>query len=280
MKFDLHLHSTASDGNWSPSQMVAHAITIGMEVIALSDHDTTSGIDEAIAAAGGNLEVIPAVEINAVWTEDVTRDIHILGYFIDWNNTKLQVLFRKQLAAREAQAEEMVRRLREFGIEVSMQQIREIARDKPIGSVHITKAIVSAGGAIDVSEAYEKFFRPGAAIRAPRPSVSPQEAIDAIHNAGGLASIAHPSYSDDLTEIIVQLADCGLDAIEAYHRSHQPKHVAQHLQLATTLGLGVTGGSDCHGPFEDHESLMGTIEMPLHIVPDLKLRHRRLLPVN
>ncbi len=278
MKFDLHLHSTASDGNWSPSQLVAHAINIGMDVIALSDHDTTSGIDEAIAAASSsNLEIIPAVEINAVWNNAEVRDVHILGYFIDWNCAALQDLFEMQLSAREWQAEEMVRRLRDSGINVTMDQIRDIAGVRPIGSVHISQAIVSAGGAVDVSEAYESFCRPGSAFRVVRPSVSPMEAIDAIHAAGGLSSIAHPSYCDDLSSIIVELAAYGLDAIEAYHRSHDREQVAHHLELAARLGLALTGGSDCHGPFQDHESLMGTMTMPPQIVTDLKMRHH--LPI-
>ncbi len=272
MKVDLHLHSNHSDGNWSPSDMVAHAIKIGMSVIALTDHDTVSGIDEALSAASDRLEVIPAVEINTVWCDDagVWQDVHILGYFIDRKNQDLQDVFETQNKARVRQVEKLVQILADDGLDISIEQIRRIADGSPLGKVHVTQAIVACGGAKNVNEAYRKYYDRKSKYFVRRESVSPFEAIDAIHAAGGITSIAHPSYSADLTDLIVELARHGLDGIEVYHSSNRPEHEEKHLTLAGRLNLIVTGGSDCHGPWGEHSSLMGTVPVPEAAVAELK----------
>lgn len=271
MKVDLHLHSTHSDGNWTPSQLVAHAIDIGMSVIALTDHDTVSGIDEALTAASDKLQVIPAVEINTVWNDagGVSQDVHILGYFIDKQNSILLELLQRQISARVEQVEKLVQILRDNGMKISLDQIRNIADDSPIGKMHVTQAIVACGGAKDVTEAYTRYYDRNSKYFVKRESVSPFDAIKAIHAAGGLTSIAHPHYSSDLTPLIYELVTDGLDAIEVYHSAHQAAHEADLLQLARKLNLLVTGGSDCHGPWGEHASLMGTVAIPSTIVEEL-----------
>ncbi|MDZ4832190.1 MAG: PHP domain-containing protein [Candidatus Melainabacteria bacterium] len=274
MKIDLHLHSTHSDGNWTPSQLVAHAINIGMDTIALTDHDTVSGIDEALASADGKLEVVPALEINTVWTDKsgVSQDVHILGYFIDKENETLLALLKRQQEARNEHVRKLVDILAAEGMKISFQAIHEIADGSPIGKVHVTQAIVSCGGASDVTEAYTKFYDRKSKYYVKRESVSPFEAIEAIRAAGGITSIAHPSYCADLTSLIVDLSKHGLDGIEVYHSAHQPQHEASHLKLAERLNLLITGGSDCHGPWGEHESLMGTIPVPPDVIVKLKQR--------
>lgn len=273
MKVDLHLHSTHSDGNWTPSQLVAHAIDIGMSVIALTDHDSVTGIDEALAAASGKLEVIPAVEINTVWTDNsgISQDVHILGYFIDRMNPVLLELLEKQISARIHHVEKLVAILVEDGMPISMDLIREFAGGSPIGKMHVTQAIVACKGARDVNEAYSKYYDRGSKYYCKRESVSPFDAIGAIHSAGGIASIAHPSYSADLTELIVDLtAHHGLDGIEAYHSAQKPADEETHLKLARSLNLLVTGGSDCHGPWGEFTALLGTVPIPSSVYTDLK----------
>jgi predicted metal-dependent phosphoesterase TrpH len=274
MRVDLHLHSTHSDGNWSPSQLVAHAISIGMSVIALTDHDTVSGIAETIECASGKLEVIPAIEINTVWSDvsAISQDVHILGYFIDKENRMLLDLLEKQNQARDQQVEKLVQILVDDGMTISMDSIRKRAAGSPIGKMHVTQAIVEANGAVDVTDAYLKYYDRKSKYYVQRQSASPFEAIRVIQAAGGITSIAHPSHSADLTELIEELSNHGLDGIEVYHRTHKPAQVQHHLELARRLGLIVTGGSDCHGPWGEHNSLMGTISVPPDVVDSMKQR--------
>ncbi|MBX3136976.1 PHP domain-containing protein [Candidatus Obscuribacterales bacterium] len=284
MKIDLHLHTTHSDGNWSPTELVAHAIKLKMDVIAITDHDTVSGIDEGVLAAGNKLEIIPAVEINTIWIDEdgSGQDIHILGYFIDKTNAKLSELLQRQRAARLQQVERLVAILNEEGIPISMALVRSFAKGGPIGKVHVTNAIVAAGGAPDVSAAYARFYDRNSKYFVARQSVTPIEAIDAIRAAGGLTSIAHPGMSSaqDHSDLIKQLTLCGLNGIEAYHSAHSDESVSKLLALADRLNLLVTGGSDCHGPFEEYESLMGTVAVPSDVVARLKLAHADFAPAS
>lgn len=279
MKVDLHLHSKHSDGNWTPSELVAHAIKIGMSVIALTDHDTVGGIDEALAAASGSLEVIPAVEINTVWNDDagVSQDVHILGYFIDRENKFLLDLLAQQISARNNQVEKLVQILVDDGLQISIEKIRELADGSPIGKVHVTQAIVACGGAIDVNEAYKKYYDRKSKFLVKRESVSPFDAIQAIRAAGGVTSIAHPRYSSDLTPLIVELKNHGLDAIEVYHSAHDKEQEADLLRIARELELAVSGGSDCHGPWGEYPSMMGTVEVPFDVITELLNRRNGLL---
>lgn len=283
MKVDLHLHTTHSDGNWSPSDLVAHAIKLNMTVIAITDHDTVSGIDEGIRAAGAKVEIIPAVEINTIWLDEdgVGQDVHILGYFIDKTNDKLLRLLERQRAARLRQVEHLVSILSADGIPITMDLVRSFAKGGPIGKVHVTNAIVSAGGAPDVSTAYSKFYDRKSKYFVQRESVSPVDAIDAIKAAGGIISIAHPgmSSSKDYSDLIGVLSRCGLDAIEAFHSAHTAESVSKQLALAEKFDLLVTGGSDCHGPFEEYESLMGTVPVPPDVVAALKAARATSVPI-
>lgn len=273
MKVDLHLHTTHSDGNWSPSDLVAHALKLNMSVIAITDHDTVSGIDEAVAAAE-NLEIIPAVEINTIWKDEhgEGHDVHILGYFIDKTNSQLLSLLERQRGARLRQVERLIQILSDDGVPITMDLVRGFAKGGPIGKVHVTNAIVAAGGAPDVSTAYAKYYDRKSKYFVQRESVSPFDAIEAIKVAGGITSFAHPgmSLSNDYSGLIELLAQRGLDAIEAYHSAHTDESVSNQLALAEKLKLLVTGGSDCHGPFEEYESIMGTVQVPPDVVTALK----------
>lgn len=272
MKADLHLHTTHSDGNWSPSDLVAHAIQIGMSVIAVTDHDTVDGIGETLAAANGTLDVIPAVEINTIWidADGKGQDVHILGYFIDKENRVLLDLLEKQQRARVEQVERLVQLLSADGMPISMQLVRRFSKDAPIGKVHVTQAIVAAGGAPDVTHAYEKYYDRNSKYFVQRKSVSPIEAIQAIGAAGGLTSIAHPAMGEDFSGLIRELARSGLDAIEVYHSAHESDGMEKLRTLAAQLNLLTTGGSDCHGPFQQYPSIMGTVDVPPDVVPRLR----------
>lgn len=279
---DLHLHSSHSDGNWVPEELVEHAVKCEMKVIALTDHDTVSGVPFAQHAAKeyssnqNQLEIIPGVEINTLWHDDQgnAHDVHILGHFICVRNDELLDFLQRQRDARAAQAKEMVEKFAASGVPVTMKMVEELAGSSPIGKPHITKAIVSAGGVGDIFEAYNTIFKPSSPFYVKRKSASPLDAVKAIVTAGGVATIAHPGDGEHVGPMIRELQKAGLNGIEVYHRFHSDELVTKHLRLAEELGLIVTGGSDCHGPFEEHPSLMGTMYVPPDAVSLLRAKSR------
>ncbi len=274
--FDLHLHSHHSDGTWSPQELVEHAVKIGMKTIALTDHDTVSGIEGALAAARGRVEVIPAIELNTIFCDDLgnSHDVHILGYFIDRENSDLLATIDLQKQARAAHVLDCIKLVASAGVEITVESVQECAGQGAIGKAHLTEAIVRAGGAPDVTSAYEKFMVRGSKFYAQRHSISPYDAVAAIIKAGGLPSIAHPGKEDYVIPLIESLREAGLAGIEAYHRVHSPSLVEQYVEMARRLNMVVTGGSDCHGPFEEYASMMGSIVMPEEILSGLI--HRRV----
>lgn len=257
--FDLHLHSHFSDGTWSPTNLVEHAISLGLSHLALTDHDTIDGIAEARAAATDKLTVIDGIEINTIWQDranaNKAHDVHILGYCFDAQAPSLVSIIKRQREARERQIKETLKNIRASGIYLDYEQIPALCRQYPtkgvIGKPQLTEALVRIGAASNLTEAYEKYTARSSPCFVERQSVSPFEAVEAIKSAGGSASIAHPNNGAHIIPLIKELAACGLGAIEAYHRMHDEEVVVLHLELAAQLGLLVTGGSDCHGPFKD-----------------------------
>ncbi len=268
MQADFHLHTHHSDGTWSPKELVEHAVSIKLTHMSITDHDTTYGIAEAIEAAQGRVEIIPGVEINTIRREpDGThKDVHILGYFIDRHNEKLQSLLTRQRDARNEHVEKIVANLQAAGQPLTMRMLREKAGLGSIGKAHITQCMVECGMASDLMEAYEKFVCKGSPFYVRRESASPQEAIQAINESGGFASIAHPGKSPEMMEYILSLKQQGLAGVEAFHRMHSVNLVRQYIRFANRNSLIITGGSDCHGPFKEYKATAGSISMPKDIV--------------
>lgn len=268
MQADFHLHTHHSDGTWSPKELVEHAVKIKLTHMSITDHDTTYGINEGIEAAQGRIEIIPGVEINTIRreTDGTHKDVHILGYFIDQTNAKLQEVLARQRQARNEHVEKMVANLQEAGHPLTMQMLRDKAGLGSIGKAHITQCMVECGMAEDLMEAYEKYVCKESPFYVRRESVSPQEAIDAINGAGGFASIAHPGKSPEMLEYILTLKKQGLAGVEAFHRMHSVNLVRQYIRFAERNSLIVTGGSDCHGPYKEYKATAGSISMPKEIV--------------
>ncbi len=234
MTVDLHLHTHYSDGTWSPTELVEHAITIGLRHLAITDHDTISGITEAELAARGRIEIIPAVESNTIWTpnsEDRT-DVHILGYFVDRQNTRLLNLLQRQRDFRSIHAIRCVEQMNREGIPITMELVQEFAGRGGIGKMHLAQAIIAAGGAKDASEAFDKFLTRGSAHYVERENITPHEAVEAIIAAGGVASIAHPGKDERILDLILALKQLGLGGIEAYHRMHSEEIVQLYVEFA------------------------------------------------
>lgn len=280
MSIDLHLHTHHSDGTWSPTALVTHAISIGMKHIAITDHDSIEGIEEAREAAHGKLEIIPGIEINTIYQHDSGKreDIHVLGYFIDPKSQALLEVLKRQQDARTRHVYDSIDAVAALGIAITADSVQKHAGIGSIGRAHITMAIVEAGGAADVNEAWEKFMTRNSPHYVPRNSVSPMDAIRAINAAGGIASIAHPGKGKHIDALIMQLReDAGLAAIEAHHRVHSNDLVTHFIELANKNDMLITGGSDCHGPFEDYAPTVGSIPVPLENLHRLRARHYKTL---
>lgn len=272
MAVDLHLHTHHSDGSWSPRQLVEEAIKLRFRHIAITDHDTTAGIAEATEVAGDQIEIIPGIEINTVLKRDGQDDfdVHILGYFITAGHSALEAVIAKQQEARLRLVDDAVVKLNSLGINLTHEAVRECAGEGSIGRPHITKAIVQVGGARSITKAYERFMDRNSEDYIARFSVTPQDAIKAITEAGGLASIAHPGKGDEICQTILELKEAGLHGVEAYHRSHGIKLVKRYIKFATANKMLVTGGSDCHGPSHGYPASIGSIRVPLDVLYSLR----------
>lgn len=265
---DLHLHSHYSDGTWSPADLVEHAVTLGMSCIALTDHDTTSGIAQALAAAAGRLSIIDGVEINTLfYDKDGAHDVHILGYGIDLDAPVLQALLAQQQAARIEQMRASCEAIRKAGVDITYEQVAALSGRGAVGKAHLTEAIVQVGGARDVMDAYTRFTAKSSPCFVERKSTDPFSAVKAIVSAGGIASIAHPGSESYVEPLLKELIDAGLGAIEVYHRIHDDATRQRYREFASANAVLITGGSDCHGPYrasdtEFYPSMMGEIVLP------------------
>lgn len=282
MKIDLHIHTTYSDGAYSPDKIVDTAIDCGLNVIALTDHDNILSYDVASDYAKNNdkkLEIIQGVEINTIYKE---YEVHILGYFMDVQNNEFQNMLKFQQNARVHQAHEMVKLLnKKEGIRIKFEDIKKlVAPQGSIGRPHIARAIANAGGTGSVMEAYEKYINDSSPVYVKRKTVSPHDACEIIYDAGGIPVFAHPIDVEISETLIKDLMNYGLRGVEAYHRKHSPAVVEYYSSLAEKFGLIITGGSDFHAPSVNH----GTIIMGKNFVPswvyDELLKEKKRLEIS
>ncbi len=258
---DLHLHTTASDGLCTPEQLVDRAAAAGVTTLAVTDHDTTAAIPSAAArCAEIGVTLVPGIEVTAM---EAARDVHILGYFFDPAHEGLQAFLARARASRRARILAIAERLASLGAPVDMTRLVGAASTldgQSVGRPQIARALVEAGHASDVSDAFDRWLARGRPGFVPRAGANPEEVIAVIHDAGGLASLAHPVLAD-MDERIPQLRSAGLDALEAYHSDHDQATRDRYLSLARSLDLLVTGGSDYHGD-PAHGLTPGTVTLP------------------
>jgi len=269
-RIDLHTHSTASDGKLRPSEVVHLAQRLGLATIALTDHDTTDGVLEAQQAGRElGMEVIAGVEINS---ESEHGDAHILGYFIDPAEPRLQEQLLAIRDARVGRAKGMLKKLAEQGMSVEWERVLAMAGDaSSIARPHIARAMVEAGHVVSVQEAFDRYIDNNGPAYVNRLRLTMSEAVSAIHDAGGLAVMAHPAESK-LTHLIPRLVEAGLDGVEVYYPKHTPEQQAELLELAVRYNLLATGGSDFH-TFEDKShGQLGCVDVPPDVVEKLKSR--------
>ncbi|MGI6364504.1 MAG: PHP domain-containing protein [Bacillota bacterium] len=255
---DLHLHSTASDGNLSPRDLVGMAKAKGFAVVALTDHDTTQGLDEALTAGRDlSIQVVPGIELS---TETQGQEVHILGYYIDHGDAALQQVLSQLKQARAKRIKEMVSRLQQLGFTLTWEEVREAARGaSSIGRPHVAQVMVEKGHAGSMAEVFANWIGPDRPAFVPRYKLSPARAVEIIHSAGGLAFLAHPGLLTGGIEWVENLLALPLDGIEVYHSEHSEAQTKEFLALARANNLHISGGSDCHG--RPHEIKMGLVKM-------------------
>jgi predicted metal-dependent phosphoesterase TrpH len=265
---DLHLHTTASDGRLSPAELVARASAAGLTTISVTDHDTVAAIAEVTEAARGvNIRVVPGIEITAV---DAGRDVHMLGYFFNPLSTTLATVLEQQRALRVARVREIGARLAALGMPIDVESVLLAAAARPgssVGRPQVARQLVQAGYVTSVQEAFDQWLATGRPAFMPRTGPSPAAIVDTIHQAGGVASIAHPAVTKR-DELIAPLVEHGLDAIEVYHSDHSPEAEQIYKAMAKRLGALVSGGSDFHGddptlnPSRTRRSVLGVVCLP------------------
>lgn len=260
---DLHLHTTASDGLMSPVEIVKRAAELGIKIISVTDHDTTEGTSAAQAAGEKfGIRVIPGVELS---TELNKEEIHVLGYYIDHQSPMLQDKLSRLKKARECRIKEIIYKLQEENFAITWEEILAIAGTTgSIGRPHVARVMVAKGYAKTVKEVFTHWIGPGCPAFVERFKLSPAQAISAIHDAKGLAFLAHPGLLKSGLGVAQQLIPLGLDGIEAFHTEHNSSLTQRLLEFARQKSLFVSGGSDCHG-YPDN-TLMGRVKVDVKLL--------------
>lgn len=267
MAVDLHIHTTASDGTFTPSEAVQYAAKLGLKIISITDHDTVGGIPEALEEAKNvGIEVIPGIEMGS----DVGgQDIHILGYFIDYKSRWLHNYLETLKLLRLGRAEEMLKKLAEVNIKINLNDALRFASGGILTRAHIAKAMAKKGYVNSIKEAFDKYLGRDKPCYVVKYNYSAADVIQAIKNVGGIPVLAHPGVSK-IDKMIPQLVTAGLQGIEAISGDHTATQISQYQKIAKQYNLVVTGGSDDHGPHAPGRFLMGTVSVPNKIAQDLK----------
>ena len=271
---DLHLHTHFSDGTYSPEEVAALGKKFGLAALALTDHDTVEGCARmATACDAAAIEFITGTELTA---EQDGNELHILGYFLDTHNTKLLVEIAKFQAVRQDRIREMVARLNELNVPLAADAVFALANCRSPGRPHVARALVKARLCLSLDEAFERFLKKNRPAWVPKKKMSALDGIELIHQAGGLAVMAHPGLNRT-DEVIPDLVDAGLDGLECFHTKHSLATSRHYLKLADQYGLLVTGGSDCHG-LSKGRPLIGTVKLDYRHVEKLYAAWKKRMP--
>lgn len=266
MHADLHLHTHFSDGTYSPEELAGHGRRCGLAVMSLTDHDTVEGCARmAAACAPLGIEFIPGTELTC---DSEGCEVHMLGYFVDPASDRLQQAMGRFQEVRQNRVREMVGRLNELSIRITADEVFALASCRSPGRPHIARVLVKNGTCSSLDDAFERFLKKGRPAWVPKFKLTAAEAIRLIHEAGGLAVLAHPAlYRAD--ELIPGLADAGMDGIECFHSRHTPHATEHYLRVAARFRLLPSGGSDCHG-MNKGEPLIGSVRLAIDFVDRLK----------
>jgi hypothetical protein len=263
---DLHLHTNFSDGTYTPEELAGEGKRYELAAMALNDHDTVEGCARmAVACESQGIEFIPGTELTA---ETNGIELHLLGYCLDLNNQKLLTEINRFQLVRQNRIREMVERLNQLNIPLQAEAVFKIANCRSPGRPHVARALVQAGFCANLDEAFDRFLKMNRPAWVPKVKMSATDAIALVHQAGGVAVMAHPGLNRS-DEIIPDMVASGLDGIECFHSRHSSATVNHYLQMADKYHLLVTGGSDCHG-MNKGRPLIGSIKLPYQHVVKLK----------
>ena len=278
---DLHVHSTASDGSYSPAEVVRQAKAGGLTAMALTDHDTVDGLPEAVAAGETlGLEVIPGVEISAQFPGGT---MHILGLYVDYHNGLLDQRLAVLKQARIDRNPQIIAKLNALGIPITMARVEEISGGGQVGRPHIARALQEAGVVTSIQQAFDLYLKKGGKAYAGKFRFPPDQALTMIKEAKGIPVLAHPFTLNQgsayaLKNLVVQLKGQGLAGLEVFYSEHTPEQQALYLKLAQELNLLITGGSDYHG-LNKPEITLGSMpcqdRLTYNLVEALKAWRRR-----
>ena len=268
---DLHIHTTCSDGSFTPEQAVDYARRANLAAISITDHDTTDGIERAlIHGARNGIEVIPGVELSVQDEDNAEEEIHILGYFIDWKASFFQQKLEYFRSTRRERARKMHELLSKKGVVLDLNKLLEATGTATIGRMHFARALQSSGYISNTEEAFEKYIGPGRPAFVPKVNISAEEAIQMLLRIGGIPVIAHPMYGANSRRMIKKLVKAGIKGIEVYHPRHGMNDIERFKLLADEFDLVITGGSDCHGGANDRRTSMSRLKIPYDLLLNLK----------
>jgi predicted metal-dependent phosphoesterase TrpH len=275
---DLHTHTTYSDGSATPEELVALASAKRARAVAITDHDTVAAVVEArIAAMHFGIEFVAGIEISA---EYAPGTMHILGYCIDHESVTLAAKLEELKKARAERNPQIADRLRSLGFDISYDEVVQLARNQVVGRPHFARLMIEKGYVTSIQEAFDRFLKKDAAAYVEKARLSPAESIALIHEAGGVAVLAHPyqlklpSY-EEVDQLVGELAALGLDGIEAVYSRHSVSERASYSEIATRHELLITGGSDYHGSYKPDISIvtgLGDLDVPYELLELLKAR--------
>ncbi len=274
MKIDLHMHSTLSDGRLTPTELVRLLERQDVDVAALTDHDSTEGLDEAFAEADRTpgLRLIAGIEISADHPDMANTEVHVLGYFMDYHDEGLQRKLRSFREDRDVRGQRMVERLGELGYALDWERVKEIAGDAGIGRPHIARAMVERGYIAEVKQAFDGLLNDRGAAFVGQSHITVRDAVGMIRSVGGAAVLAHPLYVAGYQQLLPQLADMGFAGFEAHYAEFSPEQRHELLALAERYDMLPCGGSDYHAMGKQNEHLPGSAGPPLEVFEELERR--------
>ena len=276
---DLHTHSLKSDGSMTPAEVVREAKKAGLAAIALSDHDTVDGIEEAVDEGKKiGVEVIPAIEFSV----QSKTETHILGYFIDYNNPHLKQMMKEVVDLRIERNYVTTQRLNELGFDITLEEVRALAPNNFVGRAHFARVLMDKGYTQSVKEGFEKYMSVGKYAYCEKQRLTARDAVELIAECGGISFLAHPHLTklpdEELKEFLAELKNYGLCGIEGYYTDYTPEMQAKYHALAEEMGLMISGGTDFHAAMKPHISIgtgTGDMKIPYSVLENMKnILHR------
>ena len=267
---DMHIHTTASDGMLTPEEVVDWAVKKKIQAIAITDHDTISGVAKAIQYSKiyRNFVVIPGIEISCSYNDE---DVHILGYFIDYKSPKLKYMVDKFKIHRENRGKKIVKKLKKIGLHIEYEEVKNIAPNNVVGRPHIARVLIAKGYVDNMNEAFDRYLKKGTIGYVKKHEFSIKEAIDLIHNINGIAILAHPGLLEK-EETFKNIIKMNIDGLEIYHSKHSKRQKNEYEKIAVENNLLVTGGSDCHGSLMNNFPILGDYGITYNEFKKLNIR--------